>query len=314
MDEQLTKQETLTNGRASTNVIHISNLTRPFTVGQLKELLGKYGTLLSMPPNTAAASSEKQHYFWINSVKSHSYVAFETESAAKQARDALNNTAWPQSNPKSLRVEFTSLDELILQMNSGSDNLVKKQQAPSEKLLLNASTGITLTVKNDNSLPQSGETAVSAKVTQNGGTSKGEKENKSNRERDRSGEQKSNKERDRDRHNQVREWDLHKVAGAGARSRSRSPKDRRNAASAKEVKDKEKEKERVKREAAKSDKPPPPTLDDLFRKTQATPFVYWLPLSDEQCLAKQKAEQKRVEDRLKRAEERKLKEQVMPIN
>ncbi|KAL4203269.1 hypothetical protein AMTRI_Chr01g103150 [Amborella trichopoda] len=32
--------------------------------------------------------------------------------------------------------------------------------------------------------------------------------------------------------------------------------------------------------------PPPPTLDDLFKKTKATPRIYYLPLSDEQVAAK----------------------------
>ncbi|KAK1403743.1 Apoptotic chromatin condensation inducer in the nucleus [Heracleum sosnowskyi] len=38
--------------------------------------------------------------------------------------------------------------------------------------------------------------------------------------------------------------------------------------------------------------PPIVTLDDLFRKTKATPRIYYLPLSDEQVKAKQSAERK----------------------
>lgn len=38
--------------------------------------------------------------------------------------------------------------------------------------------------------------------------------------------------------------------------------------------------------------PPIVTLDDLFRKTKATPRIYYLPLSDEQVKAKQSAEGK----------------------
>ena len=90
-----------------TSILHISNLTRPFTVSQLKELLGKYGSLLCMPPSSSGGSvsgAGEKHYFWINSVKSHCYVAFEDEEGAKAAREALNNTTWPQSNPKHLKV------------------------------------------------------------------------------------------------------------------------------------------------------------------------------------------------------------------
>lgn len=41
--------------------IHVKNLTRPFTMPQLKELLNKYGRTLD-------------DKFWIDNVKSHCYV------------------------------------------------------------------------------------------------------------------------------------------------------------------------------------------------------------------------------------------------
>lgn len=37
----------------------------------------------------------------------------------------------------------------------------------------------------------------------------------------------------------------------------------------------------------------PKTLDDIFRKTNATPFIYWLPLSQEQVAENMRAEEKR---------------------
>uniref|UniRef100_A0A5F8HEP0 Apoptotic chromatin condensation inducer 1 n=1 Tax=Monodelphis domestica TaxID=13616 RepID=A0A5F8HEP0_MONDO len=42
------------------NIVHISNLVRPFTLGQLKELLGRTGTLV-------------EEAFWIDKIKSHSF-------------------------------------------------------------------------------------------------------------------------------------------------------------------------------------------------------------------------------------------------
>ena len=47
--------------RPETNVIHVTGLVRPYTVGQLKELLGRTGTLVD-------------DGFWIDSIKSHCYV------------------------------------------------------------------------------------------------------------------------------------------------------------------------------------------------------------------------------------------------
>lgn len=97
------------SGNSLSNILHIRYLTRPFTLSQLKELLSKYGPLLANPNST---TSEK-HYFWINSVKSHCFVAFENEEGAKAARDALDNSTWPQSNPKQLKV-FILITLLIL--------------------------------------------------------------------------------------------------------------------------------------------------------------------------------------------------------
>ena len=42
-------------------IVHIINLVRPFTLGQLKELLGRTGTLVDSG-------------FWINNIKSHCYA------------------------------------------------------------------------------------------------------------------------------------------------------------------------------------------------------------------------------------------------
>ena len=42
-------------------VLHVKNLVRPFTLNQLKDLLGKHGTLVDGG-------------FWIDKIKSHCYV------------------------------------------------------------------------------------------------------------------------------------------------------------------------------------------------------------------------------------------------
>lgn len=54
------KQPSPPRGKVS-NIVHLSNLVRPFTLGQLKELLGRTGTLL-------------EDGFWIDKIKSHCYV------------------------------------------------------------------------------------------------------------------------------------------------------------------------------------------------------------------------------------------------
>jgi len=47
--------------RPPSNVVHVTGLVRPFTLGQLKQLLGRTGKLVD-------------DGFWIDSIKSHCYV------------------------------------------------------------------------------------------------------------------------------------------------------------------------------------------------------------------------------------------------
>lgn len=63
-------------------------------------------------------------------------------------------------------------------------------------------------------------------------------------------------------------------------------RDRRNSRSEKPIRQtKEKQKKEAREES------PAKLLDDLFRKTKATPCIYWLPLTNEQILQKEKREE-----------------------
>ncbi|XP_075387417.1 apoptotic chromatin condensation inducer in the nucleus isoform X9 [Tenrec ecaudatus] len=85
-------------GKIST-IVHISNLVRPFTLGQLKELLGRTGTLV-------------EEAFWIDKIKSHCFVTYSTVEEAVATRTALHGVKWPQSNPKFLCADYAEQDEL----------------------------------------------------------------------------------------------------------------------------------------------------------------------------------------------------------
>jgi len=52
--------------RPPSNVVHVTGLVRPYTLGQLKELLGRTGKLVD-------------DGFWIDSIKSHCYVVVSAE-------------------------------------------------------------------------------------------------------------------------------------------------------------------------------------------------------------------------------------------
>jgi len=80
-------------------IVHVWDLTRPFTLPQLKELLGRTGTL-------------EEGGFWIDKIKSHCFVTYESEDDAQATRAALHGTRWPSSNPKTLKVDYATESEL----------------------------------------------------------------------------------------------------------------------------------------------------------------------------------------------------------
>lgn len=81
------------------SVLHVSNLVRPFTINQLKDLLVRTGNLV-------------EGKFWIDKVKSSCLVQFETEEEAEETRAALHGIHWPTSNPKTLIVDYSTVEEL----------------------------------------------------------------------------------------------------------------------------------------------------------------------------------------------------------
>lgn len=88
----------------TTNVIRITNLVRPFTVGQLRDLLQRTGRIVA-------------NGFWMDSIKSQCIVEYENEDQAIETVYALNESQWPSTNPKVLRVVFTNKEELNKALN-----------------------------------------------------------------------------------------------------------------------------------------------------------------------------------------------------
>ncbi|XP_058499569.1 apoptotic chromatin condensation inducer in the nucleus isoform X3 [Solea solea] len=100
------RQPSPPRGKVS-NIVHICNLVRPFTLGQLKELLRRTGTLM-------------EEGFWIDKIKSHCYVTYSSSEEAVATRAALHGVKWPQSNPKVLSVDFCLQDELDFHKGLGA--------------------------------------------------------------------------------------------------------------------------------------------------------------------------------------------------
>lgn len=83
----------------SSAILFISNLVRPFTLAQLKNLLQRTGKIMD-------------DGFWIDKIKSRCYVKYETEDQAVETRHALHGVTWPMSNPKTLQVDFAAQEAL----------------------------------------------------------------------------------------------------------------------------------------------------------------------------------------------------------
>ncbi|XP_052332591.1 apoptotic chromatin condensation inducer in the nucleus isoform X9 [Oncorhynchus keta] len=95
---RMAKQPSPPRGKVS-NIVHVSNLVRPFTLSQLKELLGRTGTV-------------HEDCFWIDKIKSHCYVTYSSAEESIATRAALHGVKWPQSNPKFLSLDFIQQEEL----------------------------------------------------------------------------------------------------------------------------------------------------------------------------------------------------------
>lgn len=228
------------------SILNVSNLVRPFTINQLKELLARTGHLI-------------EGKFWIDRVKSSclvqvSFVNFvmqphefkfsfgpfqyATEEEAEETRAALHGIHWPTSNPKTLLVDYSTVEDLENRM-SGKETS-GPPVAKIEPIMRTAAAALH---------------SIDAK---------------------------------RDKADKVREWDLGKIGDQGL-EKEQSIKEARQIGEDVEVKPK--------------DETPAKLLDDLFRKTKATPFIYWLPLTASQIAEKEEMRRQRLAERETRLKE-----------
>nr|SVE77295.1 EOG090X0F73 [Daphnia lumholtzi]SVE77911.1 EOG090X0F73 [Daphnia lumholtzi]SVE78541.1 EOG090X0F73 [Daphnia lumholtzi] len=207
------------------SVLNVSNLVRPFTINQLKELLARTGHLV-------------EGKFWIDRVKSSCLVQYATEDEAEETRAALHGIHWPTSNPKTLLVDYSTVEDLENRM-SGKET-INPPVAKIEPIMR------TITA-NVNPL-----------------------------------------ETKRDKAEKVREWDLGKTGDQGF-EKEQVLKGAHPIGEDEEVKSK--------------DGTPAKLLDDLFRKTKATPFIYWLPLTASQIAEKEEMRRQRLAERETRLKE-----------
>lgn len=261
-----------------TRFIHIRNLVRPFTLNQLKELLRRTGNI-------------KEETFWIDKIKSHCYVEYESAKEAEATRKSLHGVTWPSSNPKVLRVEYGTEDEVEFHRELSKKNELEAE-AFKDKLRLQRKE------------EKRRKKLVEAKVAEK------EKDKKQRPTEQQPSRKKASSPIE------IREWDLDKIPGRSPpeysrnRPKSRSPVDKRREREARERRHsrqdsrerrmRERSRERRDKKEKKKEEAPAKLLDDLFRKTKTTPCIYWLPLTEEQFAQKEKERAQRMEERERR--------------
>ena len=83
-------------------IVHITNLTRPFTLNELKGILTIYGEIEDL---------------WLDPLKSQCFVTFATKTAAEAALLGLNGKQFPELIGKILMAEISSSEKLKLVKN-----------------------------------------------------------------------------------------------------------------------------------------------------------------------------------------------------
>lgn len=238
------------SGKPATEVLFITNLVRPFTIPQLRELLARTGTIA---PNG----------FYIDKIKSKCYVKYTDVEMAVETRHALNGVRWPVNNPKMLKVEFATAEDMALVQKLAEDEVTVKKPEAAEPVSAAAAGWLS----------EQAALKTQRRVT-----------------------------------TAVREWDMGKV-GMGATEEKRQveewpakpepPEVKRRAASPVETKY-----EPPARKIKKRDNDAPARLlDDLFRKTKATPCIYWLPLTAAQIAVKEEMRRQHMAEHERRLAE-----------
>uniref|UniRef100_A0A8C9R2W7 Apoptotic chromatin condensation inducer 1b n=1 Tax=Scleropages formosus TaxID=113540 RepID=A0A8C9R2W7_SCLFO len=268
-----TKQPSPPRGKI-TNIVHICNLVRPFTLGQLKELLNRTGTVV-------------EEGFWIDKIKSHCYVTYSSTEEAVATRAALHGVKWPQSNPKFLSVDFSEQDELDFHRG-----LLTVERSGGEE---------------ERSVPAGPPSGPPGRP----GTLPPLMPERQQRERGSGGvrDQWAEREREMERRERTRaerEWDRDKVRDFGKPGEERESAARRSRSRDRERRRKERAKSKERKTEKKEkapEEPPAKLLDDLFCKTKTAPCIYWLPLTEEQAAQRGAERAERMKEREKRRKE-----------
>ncbi|CAG4968448.1 unnamed protein product [Colias eurytheme] len=229
------------------NILFITNLVRPFTLPQLKNLLQRTGRI-------------SENGFWIDKIKSKCFVIYENEDQAVETRHALHGVTWPVSNPKTLQVDFSTQEEFDkAKANEDTDN-AKASTIPGT---------VEDWLREQDMKREKGEIVS---------------------------------DRPWERKVATREWDLGK--NDKSKEKDKLQREERPLEKRRPHRSPERSPEPARKFKKKEEEAPAKLLDDLFRKTKATPCIYWLPLSAETIAVKEEQRRQHMAEFERRKQER----------
>lgn len=127
-----TEQETASDATHEQVSLYIKGFVRPLIIKHVQELLAKYGTVKR---------------FWMDSIKTHCYVTYETASQAKEAFHQVNGIKFPADTGRLLTVgELTSeqADKIIdYEQNAASRRIKVDWESMLARVLSGEATAIT---------------------------------------------------------------------------------------------------------------------------------------------------------------------------
>ncbi|CAG8455185.1 13372_t:CDS:2 [Ambispora gerdemannii] len=101
-----------------TSTLYIKNFVRPLTLTAVRTLLEQFGTI---------------EYFWMNKIKSHCYVKYETVDSAVKTRNEMWNVKWPPETGRLLILDFINYEQALesIQKEEANENSDRSQAIKS---------------------------------------------------------------------------------------------------------------------------------------------------------------------------------------
>lgn len=246
-------------------LLFITNLVRPFTLKQLKELLERTGKI-------------RENGFWTDRIKSKCYAYYDTVEEAEATRNALHGVNWPIGNGKKLIIEYSTEEDFNRARNPTPPPL----PPPVPQPLMGEAATLNKEVVDEQPKNKTEDNSTRANKERSHTRGDGHvREWDIGKENVTKSRYRSREREERDRGRERDRSDRHK--------RRRTPSPAENYLNRKEKK--------------KEEEVPQKLMDDLFRKTKTTPSIYWLPLTPEEIATKQQQRLLRMAEHKRRMEE-----------